>query len=282
MTDEHKPTETHQFAGGGGGALTIDVFRPEGEVNGAAVLVWHGGGWVNGSPADVHDRAAALAAHGYTVFTPQYRLLDVAPWPAPLEDARAALEWVRGQVPHFGIDQDRIAVQGHSAGAHLALMTGTLDSAERPAAVVAYYPPIGFTPAERPDVSQLTVDDLKPDDLGRLVSWMLFPEPVSQEILDAASPYLLATEDFPPTALMEGTADGAIPYRAPFHLMDRLTGLGVDSELHLYATRGHEFDRAPSMLEITSRDAASFLERVVFDRARYDEEAERYPFPPEK
>ncbi|MFF2324434.1 MULTISPECIES: alpha/beta hydrolase [unclassified Streptomyces] len=275
------PTETHSHTTAAGFTQKLDVFRPTGESRRCAVLVFHGGGWRTGTPQDVHDRAGALAERGFTAIAADYRLLDAAPWPAPVDDLRTALGWVRAHAHELDIEPENIVVQGHSAGGHLALMSGTLDRSERPAAIVAYYPPVGFHPVAPPASSQLRPEDLVLDEEGRMPSWMVFPAGgESAQDLDAASPIARLDGGFPPTVLLHGTQDMALHHRSSLLLHSRLSALGVPSSLHVYAGRIHEFDRAPTMLAHTSRDVALFLECYVTDRKRVEAEAELYPFPP--
>src|SRR6201996_8076586 len=177
--------ETAVYATRGTTELAVDIFRPTAASRRCAVLVLHGGAWRVGAKEAVHDRAAALAAQGFTALAVQYRLLDAAPWPGALEDAAAALAWTRANAARLDIDAEKVAVQGHSAGGHIALMTGTLPAADRPAAVIAYYPAIGFFPADPPAAPRFASAD-EADDLGRLPGWMLFPPEAAQADLDAA------------------------------------------------------------------------------------------------
>jgi acetyl esterase/lipase len=271
--------ETAVYSRPGQVELGLDVFRPPAAGRGAAVLVFHGGGWRVGSREFVHARTAALAAQGFTAIAVQYRLLDVAPWPAPLADAAAALAWVRDNAARLEIDPAKVAVQGHSAGGHIALLSGTFSKEERPAAVIAYYPAIGFYPAP-PPAGPAGPPSFAVDELGRVPGWMLFPPHATQADLDAASPIAQVNPGFPPTALLHGTADSAIPFRASVNLHRRLTELGVPSDLHLYAGRNHEFDMAPSICATAVAAVASFLDRMVTEPDRNDEEIRRYPFPP--
>ncbi|MEU9734748.1 alpha/beta hydrolase [Streptomyces sp. NPDC048002] len=274
------PTQSHHHTTAVGYTQQLDVFRPTGTHRRGAVLVFHGGGWRTGAPRDVHDRAAALAGLGFTAIAPSYRLLHEAPWPAPVEDLRAALGWVRAHAEELDIEPMHIAVQGHSAGGHLALLSGTLDTSERPAAIVAYYAPIGFHPVPAPATGTLRKEDLILDEAGRMPSWMIFPSgDASAQALEDASPLARLTADFPPTALLHGTSDNGLHQRSSVLLNSRLSELGVPSSLHVYAGRNHEFDRAPTMLAATSRDVALFLDCYMTDRKRIQAEAEQYPFP---
>ena len=143
--------------------LHVNIYEPAGPDNHrTAVLVIHPGGWASGDRKMVRHQCEALARRGFTALAVQYRLVPEAPWPAQLADVKTAIRWTLRQAGQLGIDPGKLVLQGHSAGAHLALMAaGTCDSGdldpdfddEAPAgpiaAVVAYYPPARLDP-ERP------------------------------------------------------------------------------------------------------------------------------------
>ncbi|WP_240659635.1 alpha/beta hydrolase [Streptomyces sp. WAC 01529] len=85
-------------------------------------LIWlHGGGWVMGDVDTEHPLAARLAtASGAVVISVGYRLAPENPFPAAPDDAYAVLVWAAEHAAELGIDADRIAVGGHSAGGGLA------------------------------------------------------------------------------------------------------------------------------------------------------------------
>ena len=84
-------------------------------------LFFHGGGWVHGT-LETHDRLAAVLAKeaGCAVLSVAYRLAPEHPFPAAYEDALAAIHWARGAAADLGVDADRIALAGDSAGGNLA------------------------------------------------------------------------------------------------------------------------------------------------------------------
>ena len=281
MSTSAKPFQTVAYADRETGKLSLDVFAPAAPSARCAVVVFHGGGWRFGFKEAVHDRAAALAAAGFTAVAAQYRLLDTAPWPAPLHDAADVLAWVRRNAESLDIDHGNVVVQGHSAGGHIALMTGTLEPAQRPAAIAAFYPPVGFYPAEPPPPAEPpAMPAIELDELGRIPSWMLFPPGTATVELDAASPFSCADAGFPPTAIFHGTDDTLVSPRSSIALHQRLVTLGVPCDLHVYAGLGHEFDMAPSMTAVTAAATASFLARYVTRHAEAADEARRFPFPP--
>ena len=120
------------------------------------------------------------------------------------------------------------------------------------------------------------------DDLGRVLSWMLFPAGALQSDLDAASPIALVDASFPPTIILHGTADRLFHHRSSIALHQRLLELGVPSDLHLYAGHDHAFDRAPSMAAATVDAVRSFLQRTVTNTADAAAEANLYRFPPNR
>ncbi len=92
-----------------------------------ALVYFHGGGFVVGD-LDTHDGLCRLFAHqgGFRVIAVEYRLAPEHKWPAPLDDAAAALHWIFENASTLGVDAGRIAVGGDSAG---GLLTASLTQA---------------------------------------------------------------------------------------------------------------------------------------------------------
>ncbi|MGH3628469.1 MAG: alpha/beta hydrolase [Sciscionella sp.] len=122
---------------GPGGELAVRVYRPRHD-SGRVVTYFHGGGWVIGD-LDTHDPVCRKVANavGAVTVSVDYRLSPEHPYPAPLQDARAALEWTASQFA------DRtLGVAGDSAGASLAAAAalGARDDGPRLAAQLLLYP----------------------------------------------------------------------------------------------------------------------------------------------
>lgn len=85
-------------------------------------LLWiHGGGLISGSAENVNAWASGFAAElDAVVIAPEYRLPPEHPYPAAIDDCFLALKWMIENAPELGIDPERIAVGGESAGAGLA------------------------------------------------------------------------------------------------------------------------------------------------------------------
>jgi acetyl esterase/lipase len=89
-----------------------------------ALVIADGGGWSAGSKStDVYQKMMVdYARQGYVTINVEYRLTGEAPFPACIEDVKAAVRWLRAHADEYNVDPDRIGAYGHSAGAHLALM----------------------------------------------------------------------------------------------------------------------------------------------------------------
>lgn len=114
---------------GPAGALPVRIYRPASTAGGAApvVVFFHGGGFVAGD-LDTHDGTARHHAVGAdaVVVSVDYRLAPEHPFPAAVEDAFAATEWVAAHAGELGVDPNRLAVAGDSAGGNLAAVVSQL------------------------------------------------------------------------------------------------------------------------------------------------------------
>ncbi len=107
----------------------LDVYaRRSADAPAPTVLCIHGGGWVAGTKEGAQLTFLPYLEMGFAVVNVEYRLARVSLAPAAVEDCRLALRWVFKNAMTYGFDTSRILVTGGSAGGHLALMTGMLDS----------------------------------------------------------------------------------------------------------------------------------------------------------
>lgn len=256
------------FGMGGGRELLCDVYHPPGDPAAApAVLLLHGGSWRNGDRSQLRGYGILLGREGYVCVAPDYRLLGESPWPAQIHDVKAAIRWVRAKADRLGVDPDRIAVEGNSAGGHLALLAaGTPDDPElegeggnegvstKVAAAIGVYPPVLFT-HDAYEEGGLPIRVLSDPDLG------------SPEMASAASPMHHVDATFPPTLLIHGTADELVPRTASVRMYERLLDAGVPVELHMYAEQRHAFDVQPQFGRQCAAEMLLFLGRYLHDRA---------------
>lgn len=127
-----------EYARRGEEALGLDLYLPErgergSEVSGPAepapLIVWvHGGAWRSGSKADVP--ILPLTNRGFAIASVDYRLSPVAKFPAQAQDLHAAIRFLRAQAAKHGIDAERLAIAGSSAGGHLAALVGVTADVE--------------------------------------------------------------------------------------------------------------------------------------------------------
>jgi acetyl esterase/lipase len=109
--------------------LELDLYRPVGATGPLPTVVWiHGGGWTTGSRAQV-EQALWLVCEGFAVASIDYRLsgetTSPATFPAQIHDAKAAVRYLRATAGALGLDPERFAAFGSSAGGHLAALLGS-------------------------------------------------------------------------------------------------------------------------------------------------------------
>jgi len=224
------------FADAEGVLLELDLHLPPFVKNPPLVVYVHGGGWRSGSRADVP--VTGLLHEGFAIASVDYRLSTRAPFPAPIHDLKAAIRFLRAKADEFGIDAERVAICGTSAGGHLAALTGVthgheelegrigehLDQSSRVDAVISFFGASNLrsildqsTPSGREariPTLQLFLGDL-PDNVPALAK---LASPVAH--LDAADP---------PIFLIHGNADPQMPYAQSeeFHTACRDAGVPV-------------------------------------------------------
>ncbi len=114
-----------RYTADGSPAQVLDLWVPtDGDGPFPLVVFIHGGGWVEGDKQNVDSKRRPLLDAGFAVASIDYRFSDEARFPAAVQDAKAAIRWLRAGASRFDVDPDRIAVWGESAGAHLATMLG--------------------------------------------------------------------------------------------------------------------------------------------------------------
>jgi acetyl esterase/lipase len=204
----------------------LDIYAPRGTAPGAKlpVIVWfYGGSWNSGTKEEYAFAGRALAAQGFVVAIPDYRLVPQVRYPAFLEDGAAAVRLVRASAARFGGDADRIVLAGHSAGAYNAAML-SLDPVwlgqDRRAVrgFVGLAGPYDFLPLD-------------------VASTQAAFGAVSN--LQATQPINAASAGDPPALLAAGTKDTLVRPVQSSRLAARLAGAGVSVETKLYPGIGH-------------------------------------------
>lgn len=211
--------------------LTAHVFQPSGvkpESHRPAIVLFHGGGWVAGSPDWVYDAARRYASYGAVAVAAEYRLCDqktVTPLEA-MADARDVVRWMRRNAAELGIDPNRIAAYGVSAGGQLAASLAIFDEPAKDGISAAPNAMVLISPAlsvERDGWFQKLLGD--------------------RALAQSASPSEHVNKLLPPTIIFHGAADTLVPIAGARRYCDRATQSGGECELHAYEGVGHLFTR---------------------------------------
>lgn len=137
--------------------IRLRIYKPKSIVAPTPVLIWfHGGGYVIGSPEMDDDKCGRyVRALGISVVSVHYRLAPKHPFPAALDDSYAALKWVASRAQQLGVDAERIAIGGGSAGGGLAAALAQLahDRQEiKPVLQLLAYPMLDDRTIQSPDI----------------------------------------------------------------------------------------------------------------------------------
>lgn len=229
--------------------LQADIYQPKGEGPWPAVLLIYGGSW---SGADhrwqMRLLARKLAARGYVVMNAAYRGTPEFRYPAPIEDLREALRWLRAHAGEYRVNPERIASYGFSAGGHLAAFLGTQDAPPetRVQAVVAASAPT--------DLALYPGGKILPRFLGATYA-------EKPELFHTASPISYVSAGDPPVFLYHGSGDTTVSPEHSRVFKAALDRAGVRNELREVDGRGHAMNL---ILSGDAEDAAiDFLDSVL-------------------
>lgn len=254
-----------------GTALTMDVFVPKKNANGAAVVWVISGGWFSSHAGINAAGAEPFLERGYTVFAvvhgsqPRYTIPEI------LLDMHRSVRFIRANAKQYKIDPDRIGITGGSAGGHLSLMQGTAGTlgdakskdpiervSSRVQAVACFYPPTDFlnygkkgedaigrgTLANFRAPFDFKVFDPKTKQYERIKD-----EAKIVEIGRNISPINHVSADDPPTLIIHGDKDFLVPIQQAESFVAKMKEVGAVSELVVRKDAGHggkafEKDRA--------------------------------------
>ncbi|MEO2014955.1 MAG: alpha/beta hydrolase fold domain-containing protein [Fuerstiella sp.] len=239
--------QTHrniEYAAPGGHALTLDVFAPEKRRQPTPVIVFvHGGGWKNGDKKSGEKNAAWLVDDGFAVVSINYRLTDVAQWPAQINDCYEAVRWVRRNAKEYNFDPNHIAAWGTSAGGHLVALMGTRPCPDvekvssRVQAVCDWFGPSELLTMPPNNVGNgRTKEDVANSNGAKLLGATV--KDVPKLARDASALNNVSTDDCP-FLIMHGSEDPGVPLSQSQKLHDTLTVKGVASTLHIVDGAGH-------------------------------------------
>lgn len=121
------------YARYGNRSLQLDLYLPGNKIHekSPAIIFVHGGGWRAGYRTNFTPFAIAMAEHGYAAATISYRLSPEAKYPAAVQDAKAAVRWLRKNAAKYQINSTQIAIAGGSAGGQIASLAGVTDEVQK-------------------------------------------------------------------------------------------------------------------------------------------------------
>lgn len=283
---------TYTYKVADGVEIQADVYGAD-DSRGRPGVIWiHGGALIVGHRGGVTRQFRdLLLAERYLIVSIDYRLAPEAKLPAIIEDLKDAWKWVRAKGPGlFGIDPNRIAVSGGSAGGYLTLMSG-FAAKPCPRALVSFwgYGDITGEWYSRPDPfysrqpkvpkeeayaavgGKVISGATGKNDRGRFYLYCrqngLWPKEVGgrdpgrePEWFIPYSPVRNVTRQYPPTLLVHGTEDTDVPYQRSVLMDKELTRAGVPHELYTVPGGAHGLAGAdPATLRQTYEKALSFL-----------------------
>ncbi|MDP1561776.1 MAG: alpha/beta hydrolase [Pirellulaceae bacterium] len=214
-----------------------------------AMVFFFGGGWNSGSPDQFQNQARHFANRGMIAITADYRVksrhgVKVVEC---VKDAKAAIAWVRENAERLGIDPEKIAASGGSAGGHLAACTGTisgLGSDERPNAMILFNPACTLAPIAnwRPTGAKT---ELSVERLG-----------VNADVI---SPAHHVGPHTPPTLILHGKKDTTVPYASVVAFESVMKQEDRPCKLVGYDGAGHGFFNRGEDYRKTLAEADAFL-----------------------
>lgn len=249
----------HLAIPGPAGDLQVRLYRPTGGTTSTrpAVMYFHGGAFISGDldTGDTNCRDICLAADAVVV-SADYRLAPEHPYPAAFDDCYAALQWTAANADTLGVDPNRIAVSGRSAGGALAAATA-LASRDRGGPALAYQLLLVPTVDDRCDQPSVdAVSDGRVID-GRAVRgmWPLYlgPKPADQYAAPARATSLAG---LPPTYVVvceqDPLRDQGLDYAR------RLITAGVPTEIHHVPGAFHLFEGYAPTSSLARRTTAAW------------------------
>jgi acetyl esterase/lipase len=234
-SDLPQPSKKIVYRQVGDKELLLHIFEPtDRKPNEArpAIVFFHGGAWSGGDPDQFYVQCAYLAKRGMWAATAQYRLSKEGGRKAAycLDDARAALRYVREHAKELGIEPDRVVAAGGSAGGHLAAATALNPEPN---------PPSGSAPSCRPNLL------------------VLFNPAIGSGYTSVPVEITYFTEQTPPCIQFYGTQDGML--KSGVKCVEEAKKHGLDLEVYTAEGQNHGFFNSQPWLDRTLYQTEQFL-----------------------
>jgi acetyl esterase/lipase len=248
-----------------GAATTMDVYLPAGGGDARpAVMFIHGGGWRVGSKENYTRAAIRMAESGFVAATINYRLVPDGAYPAAVQDCACALSFLRANADAYGLDPDRLAVWGYSAGGHLASIVGV--AAEAP----EHVPDCASGPTGLPAavVSGAGRQDLAAEEHWWITDFLGGTPAEVPERYESASPISHVRPGLPPTLFVVGEDDAPADQEGIERMRRLLQAEGNDASLLVVSGGGHllnpSVDGGGWELSTSDQDPVAWMASVDF------------------
>lgn len=247
----HSVLRDIEYASVDGISLRLDLYLPDpSPVDSVPLVIWvHGGGWRSGSKDGTY--APDTLGDTYAVASVEYRLTDVAIFPAQIHDVKAAVRWLRAHAEEYGLDPQRFGAWGSSAGGHLVALLGVSCGNVDLEGTVGEY-------LNESSCVQAVCDFFGPTDFSSLMAQRgvgATRRPMAEDLLlggavedlaqlaELASPMAHVSVASPPFLIMHGSDDATVPVEQSVAFDAALRAVGVDSTLIIIEGAGHGFPR---------------------------------------
>lgn len=227
------------------GACRMDIVCPKGRDEAYPAVIWvHGGGWSdeNLNRKYLPSRELAdLAKRGYVTASIDYRLCQESPFPAQIEDCKAAVRFLRAHASEYQIDPKRMAAWGESAGGHLVELMAYSDDSEFMDGTNPEFSSRlqGVIPWYAPDDLRMGEEEADKDPWRGLFAYE--NRKIRRSMMEAASPILYGNRKNPPTLLMHGDKDRLVSWECSRNMYEALKSAGNVVELVTVPGQGHGF-----------------------------------------
>lgn len=257
------------YANTGTRDLELDVFYPKTKSKKlrTAILIIHGGGWRTGNRTQHIPLAQRLASLGYVTFTAEYRLSTEALYPAAVDDLKAAARWIRANAKQFGVDTNKIASLGFSAGGqlsallgntnHLPKFEGNLGDLTHSSQINAIVDIDGIVAYIHPESGE--GDDRK--NTSAATHWFGYSKDEYPELWHEASALTHAGKNSPPTLFLNSSLDRMHAGRDDYR--KQLAAFNIYSEVHTFENSPHSFCLFSPWFEPTVAYIDGFLKKVL-------------------
>jgi acetyl esterase/lipase len=248
--------------------IALDIAVPNDKGRFPLVVCFHGGAWSIGDKSKFARTIDDLAHRGFVAASINYRFAPKYPWPAQLDDARAAVLFLKRHADQYKIDPTHVGGLGESAGAQLVMLLAFEPDAPRAMpltstrlqAVVNYYGPVDLGHWQPgPLMEYLWQKEFHESVEDMMAQFLGSRDPESPQV-KSASPINFVDKNCPPVLTFHGTLDFFVPFSQAQMLHEKLKKAGVPEQL-VPIPNGMHGGWAPQVRQDCTKQAVHFLER---------------------